>query len=151
MRLGRQRDLGELAKAFRFDRGGHGEPQDILEPAGGSTGRGAAEEVAESWGGSGSHELLGWGSRDSLTQGARRSGKGTQGWRLSGVPREEEGQESKARQPGWKQGLRHKASWLGPQVRHFLAVWLWASNLTLLSLLVKRDNSTCSVRLWKLT
>lgn len=51
MRLGRQRDLGELAKAFRFDRGGHREPQDILEPAGGSTGRGAAEEVAESWGG----------------------------------------------------------------------------------------------------
>lgn len=38
MRLGHRGDLGEWAKAFRFDRRDHGEPVAILEPVSGSLG-----------------------------------------------------------------------------------------------------------------
>lgn len=111
MRLGRQRDLGELAVALRFERGGLGSHTTSWSR---QRRKGGCRRGGRELGGKGgSHELLGWGSGDSRTQGARCPGKGTQGWPPSGAPREGEGQVagqdgpagSKAldiKLPGWK-------------------------------------------------
>lgn len=50
MRLWHRRDLGEQAEDLRFDRRGHGEPQDVLEQGRGSSRTRAAEEAGEGGG-----------------------------------------------------------------------------------------------------
>lgn len=77
MMSGRRRDLGEQAEAFRFERGGPGEPQELLEQASGNSEHGLRkkQERAE-----GRDERPGWGSVDSQLQGVCCPWKGTQGW-----------------------------------------------------------------------